>query len=116
MYDVIRVHIGESLDKLIHNIFNQLGFEAIGGFLKDLKQVIFNIFKHQIHNSFPPEGVSEFDYVGVFHIFQYLDLAHGDFADEFVVFGLLELFDSEDLLGLVGSTLEDDPIGALAND
>jgi hypothetical protein len=116
MNDIIGVHVGKPLDKLIHNIFNQLGLEAIRGLLKNLQQVVLNIFEHQIDNTFSPKSISELDDIGVFHVFEYLDLAHGDFTHEFVVFGLFELFDGEGLLGLVGLAFEDDAVCAFADD
>jgi hypothetical protein len=114
--DVIGVHVGKSLDKLIHNIFNELGFEAVGGLFEYFEQVILNILKDEVDDTFSPEGISELNDVGVFHIFEYFDLAHGDFADEFIVFRLLELFDGEGLLGLVGLAFEDDAVCALTDD
>ena len=116
MNDIIGMHVGKSLDKLIHNIFNELGFEAVGGLLEYFEQVILNILKDEVDDTFSPEGISELNDVGVFHVFEYLDLAHGDFTHEFVVFGLFELFDGEGLLGLVGLAFEDDAVCALADD
>ena len=116
MSDIIGVHVGKSLDELIHNIFNQLRLKTIWGLLKDLEEVVFDVLEDEVDDSLSPEGVSEFDYVGILHVFEYLDFSHGDFADKFIVLGLLELFDGESLLGLVGFTLEHHPIGPLADD
>ena len=86
MNDIIAVHVSKALDKLVHNIFYHLRFESFWGFFKDLKKVVFDVLENEVDNSFSSEGVSEFNNVGVFHVFKNFDLSHGNFAYKLIVF------------------------------
>lgn len=115
MDDVVAVHVSESLDELIDDIFNQLRLQSVRAFFEHFEEVVLNVFENQINDSFSPEGIPQFDDIGIFHVFQNFDFSHGDFADKLVVLALLEFFYCEKLFGFVGPTLEDNSIGAFAD-
>ena len=86
MDDVERVHVGQPFQKLVHEDTDQLGIEAVRGFLQDFQQVVLDVLEDKIDDSFFAEGFFELDDGGVPEHFENLDFPHGGFLDDFVLF------------------------------
>ena len=75
------VHVGQSLEQLVHEQSDHIRRQAIGGFLQHFQQVVLDVLKDQVDDAFFAEGFLEFDDVGVFEQFEDFDLSHGGLFD-----------------------------------
>lgn len=107
------MHIGQPLEQLIDEPTDKFRFEATGRPLQDFKQIVLHVLENQKHDSSLPEGLFELDNVLLVEHAQDFDFADCGLPDEFVLLGLLELFDSDQLFGFGVAAPQDDTVGAL---
>lgn len=65
MDDIERVKVGESFQKLVDKRFNELWIYAIGCLLEHFEEVVLNVLKHKIDDSFFAKSFFEFDDIAV---------------------------------------------------
>ena len=112
MNHILRMHVCQSFQQLIHEQPNNFRFQSIWRFLQHFQKVVLNVLKNQIHYAFLPESLLELYDVGVLQHFKYFDLAHGCFFNDLIFLGFFELFDGNDLFVLIALAFEDDPVGS----
>lgn len=98
-----RMHVGQSLQELVHVQSDQLRIQPILRLLQHFQQVILHVLKDQIDDALLPERLLKFHDVGVFEHLEHLHLPHGGLLDDLILLGLLELLYRHDFTGLVAA-------------
>lgn len=115
MNDVQGVHVGESLQKLVHEEADELGLESVGGFLQNFEEVVLDVLEYEVDDPFLAEGLLELHDVGMLQHFEYFDLSHRGLFNHLIFLGFFKLFDGDDFLVLVALAFEDHPVSSLPN-